>query len=77
MLSALTFDYAMLVRLYGSVEGSAQERRDSPAKCRGAINGTVCRNPNEKHISTSFVERQNLKMRTPSVCISLPDAWLP
>lgn len=56
-------DYAMLVKLYGPSEGAAQERRYSPAKCCGAVKGAVCGNPDENHISTSFVERQNLSMR--------------
>ena len=29
----------------------------------GAIKGTVTGNPDEQHVSTSFVERQNLTMR--------------
>jgi IS1 family transposase len=56
-------DYAMLVKIYGPAAGAAQERRYSPAECCGAIKGTVCGNPDEKHISTSHVERQNLSMR--------------
>lgn len=56
-------DYAMLVKLYGPAEGGAQERRYSPAKCCGSVKGTVSGDPNEAHISTSHVERQNLTMR--------------
>lgn len=56
-------DYAMLVKLYGPATGAAQERRYSPAECCGAIKGTVCGSPDQKHISTSHVERQNLSMR--------------
>jgi hypothetical protein len=40
-----------------------EERRYSPAECCGTIRGAVCGNPNEKHISTSLVERQNLTVR--------------
>jgi hypothetical protein len=29
----------------------------------GAIKGTVCGTPDDKHVSTSFVERPNLTMR--------------
>lgn len=54
-------DYAMLVKLYGAER--AGEARNSPAKCLGTVLGTVVGNPDEKHISTSFVERQNLTMR--------------
>jgi hypothetical protein len=39
------------------------ERRYSPGECRGTIKGTVSGKPDEAHISTSYVERQNLTMR--------------
>ena len=57
-------DYAMLQKLYagGQNEVSAQHRY-SPGKCIGAIKGTVTGRPDEAHISTSHVERQNLTMR--------------
>lgn len=54
-------DYAMLVKLYGS--DAEQEKRYSPANCIGAVPTVVQGNPNEEHISTSYVERQNLTMR--------------
>jgi len=41
----------------------AEKRRHSQGECCGAIKGTVSGNPDEKHISTSYVERQNLTMR--------------
>lgn len=54
-------DYAMLQKLYGvSDEG---QRRYSPAKCIGTRTNIVQGNPDPAHISTSFVERQNLTMR--------------
>lgn len=56
-------DYAMLVKLYGPAEGSQQERRYSPGHCTGTITGAVTGDPDEAHISTSYVERQNLTMR--------------
>ena len=56
-------DYALLMKLYGPASGSDQERRYSAGKCCGAIKGTVCGDPDEKHISTSYVERANLTMR--------------
>src|SRR5712691_4616641 len=56
-------DYAMLVKLYGEAKGEGTERRYSSGECCGTIKGAVCGDPDEKHISTSFVERQNLTMR--------------
>lgn len=56
-------DYSMLVKLYGAAEGNQQERRYSSGKCCGTITGTVCGDPDPAHVSTSFVERQNLTMR--------------
>ena len=54
-------DYAMLVKLYGSdPEG---EKRYSPAKCIGCDRRVVSGNPERQHISTSYVERQNVTMR--------------
>ena len=54
-------DYAMLVKIYGAApEG---EVRYSPAQCLGANIRTVEGNPDDRHISTSYAERQNLSMR--------------
>src|ERR1035437_4903129 len=54
-------DYAQLVKVYGpSPEG---ERRYSPAGFVGAETRVIFGNPDLKHISTSYVERQNLTMR--------------
>ena len=54
-------DYAMLVKIYGAdLEGNT---RYSPARCLGAIPQTVTGDPDPKHVSTSYVERQNLNMR--------------
>jgi len=54
-------DYAMLVKVYGPApEG---QRRYSPAECIGAVKHRVEGNPNPKHVSTSYAERQNLNIR--------------
>jgi len=55
-------DYAMLVKMYGS-DASESESRYSPAECIGTQSATITGHPNPKHISTSYVERQNLTMR--------------
>jgi IS1 family transposase len=54
-------DYAMLVKLYGA--SGENETRYSPAKCLGCIPMDVTGDPDPKHVSTSYVERQNLTMR--------------
>ncbi len=54
-------DYAMLHKIYG-VE-PANEARYSPAKCIGCETQEVLGSPDPKHISTSYIERQNLTMR--------------
>jgi len=54
-------DYAMLVKLYGAEKTEAG--RYSPAKCIGARRQHVTGKPNKQHVSTSYVERQNLTMR--------------
>lgn len=54
-------DYAMLVKIYGD-DGNAQKRY-SPAPFISAEKRIMAGNPDAKHISTSFVERQNLTMR--------------
>lgn len=56
-------DFAQLVKMYGAPEGSKNERKYSPAECTGAKKVRVEGNPDKKHISTSYVERQNLTMR--------------
>jgi len=56
-------DYAMLVKLYGAPQGRQDERRYSPAECTGIIKEPVQGSPDPRHVSTSYVERQNLTMR--------------
>jgi IS1 family transposase len=59
-------DYAMLVKMYGpSAEGprGSAERRYSPAICTGCQKREIFGEPDRKHISTSYAERQNLTMR--------------
>jgi IS1 family transposase len=55
-------DYAMLVKLYGA-SGDGPETRYSPATCIGCRTGILSGDPDPRHVSTSFVERQNLTMR--------------
>ena len=55
-------DFAMLQKIYGAAPEGAQVRY-SPAVCMGARKAVVTGNPVHEHISTSYVERQNLTMR--------------
>jgi IS1 family transposase len=54
-------DYAQLHKIYGPV--IEKETRYSPAKCIGCDLKVVSADPDPKHVSTSFVGRQNLTMR--------------
>ena len=56
-------DYAQLIKIYGSAGGKDDERRYSPAEYTGIKTKVVEGNPDRRHISTSYVERQNLTMR--------------
>lgn len=53
-------DYAMLVKIYGN---DSFDRRYSTGECIGTKIAVISGNPDSRHISTSFVERQNLTMR--------------
>jgi IS1 family transposase len=57
-------DYAQLVKHYGA-EGTSTtpERKYSPPVCLGATKMPIQGRPDDAHISTSHVERQNLNMR--------------
>ena len=58
---ATEIDYAQLIKLYGKpVDG---DRRYSPSECLGTVTNTISGEPDPEHISTSYVERQNLSMR--------------
>lgn len=56
-----TVDYAVLIKIYGQpVEG---QKRYSPPQIVGTTTQCCTGNPDPKHISTSYAERQNLSMR--------------
>jgi len=54
-------DFAQLVKIYGP--DPEAEKRYSPAMCIGAERHAVTGEPDPKHISTSFAERNNLTLR--------------
>jgi hypothetical protein len=54
-------DYAQLVKVFGNdPEG---QKRYSPAQCLGTKRVDIIGSPDHEHVSTSYVERQNLNMR--------------
>ena len=58
---AVDVDYAMLVKLYGNPANP--DSRYSPGEVIGTEMHMVTGSPDPKHISTSYVERQNLTVR--------------
>ena len=55
-------DYAMLQKIYGAAPEES-ETRYSPAQCMGARKAVISGAPDHNHISTSYIESQNLTMR--------------
>jgi IS1 family transposase len=56
-------DYAQLVKHYGESPEARVEKRYSPAVCTGCTKTAIKGRPVAAHVSTSYVERQNLTMR--------------
>ena len=54
-------DYAQLIKVYGIAPDA--QKRYSPPVCVGANKDPLNGRPDKRHISTSYVERQNLTMR--------------
>jgi IS1 family transposase len=54
-------DYAVLHKIYGATQ--TDESRYSPAECVGCDKRKMTGTPDEDHISTSYIERQNLTIR--------------
>jgi len=56
-------DYAQLIKTYGVSEPLRAGARYSPGVCTGIETQVVTGSPDPEHISTSYIERQNLTMR--------------
>lgn len=56
-------DFAQLIKLYGEPQSVGGEVRYSPTRYVGSKKLPIMGSPSLKHVSTSFVERQNLTMR--------------
>ncbi|MEM6553169.1 MAG: IS1 family transposase [Planctomycetota bacterium] len=54
-------DYAQLIKIYGAERPDAA--RYSPPVCNGTRKNVVIGDPDKAHVSTSYVERQNLTLR--------------
>jgi IS1 family transposase len=57
-----SIDFAQLIKVYGPTS-EGDHRRYSPAECLGTQKHAVTGCPDEKHVSTSYVERANLTIR--------------
>src|SRR5258708_18920252 len=61
-------DYAILYKIYGA--DLPTDARYSPAQCIGCEKQEVLGNPNPKHISTSYIERQKRSLAAESGAIN-------
>jgi IS1 family transposase len=58
-----TFDYALLIKIFSNPGGKGANGKYSPGERCGTRKQEVRGSPADEHISTSYIERQNLTMR--------------
>jgi IS1 family transposase len=56
-------DFARLIKVYSEAKGNAQEVRYSQGVCTGVVGKKITGRPDARHVSTSYVESHNQKMR--------------
>lgn len=57
-------DFAQLVKVYGNDDYiNSNEKKYSPPECNGTKKNRISGDPDIAHVSTSYIERQNLTMR--------------
>jgi IS1 family transposase len=56
-------DFAQIQKIYSGLPDPGPENRYSPGQCCGVTVNRIEGAPNPKHVSTSYVERQNLTIR--------------
>lgn len=56
-------DFAQLIKVYGEAPDTGPERKYSPAECNGVYGKRITGRPDARHVSTSYVESHNQKMR--------------
>jgi IS1 family transposase len=56
-------DFAQLIKTYGETGDAGPERKYSPPICTGCYAKRVTGKPDSRHVSTSFIESHNQKIR--------------
>lgn len=59
----LDVDFAQLIKVYGDAPQATPDRKYSPPECTGCYGKKVTGSPDARHVSTSYVESHNQKIR--------------
>jgi IS1 family transposase len=60
---AIDVDFAQLIKTYSETPDASPERKYSPGICTGTYGKRITGKPDARHVSTSYVETHNQKMR--------------